>query len=203
MVAATVPTMGNWFQWIADIEVTEVEATEAAAAVTSWLSELGVIEAEPTNCVFGSDLGHAPGPRYTLALEEPDLHPNPQYFDGVEIETGPTVFHPIQSWGVSSPICPHCSRTTDFNDPLNGEATWDSFTNALTDWHGGGSGETNCPGCGEPVRINDWQWTGEYPIVAGFLGLTFWNWPPLSDAFVAQVANRLGHRVVFSPADKL
>jgi hypothetical protein len=32
--------------------------------------------------------------------------------------------------------------------------------------------------------------------VVGCLDLTFWNWPPLAEEFVAQVAERLGHRVI-------
>ncbi|MGE5286256.1 MAG: hypothetical protein ACM3ML_03440 [Micromonosporaceae bacterium] len=30
--------------------------------------------------------------------------------------------------------------------------------------------------------FNDWQWTSEWPFAVGFLGFTFWNWPPLSES---------------------
>jgi hypothetical protein len=54
-----------------------------------------------------------------------------------------------------------------------------------------------CPRCGRPVDFNDWIWTEDWGRFAvAFLGLTFWNWPPLTDSFVAEVAARLGHRVV-------
>jgi hypothetical protein len=34
------------------------------------------------------------------------------------------------------------------------------------------------------------------PCAFAELGLRFWNWPPLADAFVADLAARLGHRLV-------
>jgi hypothetical protein len=53
-----------------------------------------------------------------------------------------------------------------------------------------------CPHCGLLVDFNDWRWDSGRPFAVGFLGFAFWNWPELSDTFIAQVADRLGHRVV-------
>ncbi|HEX8632054.1 MAG TPA: hypothetical protein VF755_28170 [Catenuloplanes sp.] len=50
--------------------------------------------------------------------------------------------------------------------------------------------------CARRIGFNDWHWIGGWPFAVGFLGLTFWNWPPLRIAFVAEVAHHLGHRVV-------
>ncbi len=36
-----------------------------------------------------------------------------------------------------------------------------------------------------------------HPFAFGELGLTFWNWAPLSDEFRADVRRILGHRVVY------
>ena len=51
-----------------------------------------------------------------------------------------------------------------------------------------------CARCGERTGFNGWRW----PVPCAFaeLGLRFWNWPPLADAFVADLAAWLGHRLV-------
>jgi hypothetical protein len=51
-----------------------------------------------------------------------------------------------------------------------------------------------CPECGRPERLT--EWSGEWPWGFGNLGLEFWNWSPLSERFVREVAEQLGHRTV-------
>ena len=53
-----------------------------------------------------------------------------------------------------------------------------------------------CPYCRQAAGLNDWYWGVDWPVAVGFLGFTFWNWPPLSSSFIAQVQAHLGHRIV-------
>jgi len=40
------------------------------------------------------------------------------------------------------------------------------------------------------------EWRGPWPWGFGNLGLTFWNWPPLSEKFVQTITSKLRHRTV-------
>lgn len=188
--------MGDYFEIIADAEATEAEAPALAASVVSWLTREGIIAAEPADCVLGAELGYPPGPCYTVAVTEPDELLLRLWTNGVEVSTSRTVFSPAQG-ALGSVVCPLCGQTVDLNDPATGQITplWELFSDAFGAWMDGGPGEVRCTRCSQVARLNDWRWTNE-PFVAGFLGFTFWNWPLLSESFIAQVASHLGHRVV-------
>ena len=189
--------MGDNFQIIADVEATEAEAPELAASVVSWLAATGIITGDPTDCVLGAEAGYPPGPDYPAAVTTPDGALSALRTNGVQVHTTKTVFSPVQ--GEFGPVdCPRCGHHLILEDPATGDLTpqWDPFNDALTQWWAGQPGTVACPRCGRASALNDWHWTGDWPIAVGFLGLTFWNWPPLSQSFITQVAARLGHRVV-------
>jgi hypothetical protein len=65
---------------------------------------------------------------------------------------------------------------------------------AVDAWADGDDATTYaCPHCAHEERLAEWggQWSWGF----GNLGLAFWNWPPLSERFVSEVARKLGHRV--------
>lgn len=189
--------MGDYFEIIADVGATEAEAPALAASVVNWLTREGIIAAKPAaECVLGAEFGYPPGPRYTAAVTEPDEHILQLKANGVEVSTSRTVFSPAQGT-VGSVVCPLCRQTVDLNDPATGQTTqqWELFCDAFGAWMDGGPGEVRCPQCSQVARVNDWRWTNE-PFVVGFLGFTFWNWPLLSESFIAQMASHLEHRVV-------
>jgi hypothetical protein len=188
--------VGDYFEIIADVEATEAEAPALAASVVSWLTREGIVAAEPAaECVLGAEWGYPPGRRYTAAVTEPDEHMLQLQANGVEVSTSRTVFSPAQGT-VGSVVCPLCGQTVDLNEPATGQITpqWELFSEAFGAWMEGGPGEVRCPQCRQVARLNDWRWTNE-PFVVGFLGFTFWNWPPLSESFIAQLASHLEHRV--------
>ena len=190
--------MGDYFQHIVDVQVADDTAAGLAARLVAWLVETGVIEAELTDCVLG-DLGHRPGPGYraavTDAVDDDFLLDGME--NGVEVHVERTVFDPSQG-DPTSATCPRCGEVVAFIDPGPWKLTseWAAFAEVLDRWQEGGSSAVPCPRCGVPVGINDWQWHEWFPMAVGCLGLTFWNWPPLAEEFVAQVAERLGHRVI-------
>jgi hypothetical protein len=48
-----------------------------------------------------------------------------------------------------------------------------------------------CGYCDAEVSVHDWRWVSGCGMAAGFLGLTFWNWPPFSNSFVDRVSQQL------------
>lgn len=88
--------MSEWFQAIVDKDATEQEAPALAGKIHQWLVLDGVVVAEPSDCLLGSDAGYCPGPHYEKAVTEPygallDLRHN-----GLEIITTRTVFFCLQ-----------------------------------------------------------------------------------------------------------
>jgi uncharacterized Zn-finger protein len=188
--------VGDHFEIIADVEATEAAAPALAASVVSWLTRKGIITHElAAGRVLGACRGYPPGLRYTAAVTEPDEHMLRLQANGVEVSSGRAVFSPAQG-AVGSVVCPLCGQTVDLNDPATGQVRpdWQLFSDAFGAWMEGGPGELRCPQCSRVARLNDWSWTYE-PFVVGFLGVTFWNWPPLSESFIAQLAGHLEHRV--------
>jgi hypothetical protein len=184
--------MGDWAQSIVDVDSTGEEAAELGERLTVWLVDTGVIARELTDCALGSPLGHSPGTNYAdaigAAVDPPNLWTN-----GVEIGVGRTVYYTMDLQGVT---CPRCGRYEE----LESEASrWHTvFGAALNDWYSGTSaGAIACPGCGAVNGLNDWDW-GAHPYAFGELGVTFWNWHPLSQEFIAEVGRFLGHRVVYN-----
>jgi hypothetical protein len=90
-------------------------------------------------------------------------------------------------------------RRCEYQEPIAPRATsrWHSaFSDAVNDWVGGGAGLVSCLGCGADNDLNDWDWG--YLGAFGAPGVTFWNWDHLSDTFIAEVGEFLGHRLVYT-----
>jgi hypothetical protein len=189
--------VGDTFQIIADIEVAEAAAAALAASVVSWLSGAQIIAGRQPGCVLGADTGYPPGPGYDAAVTDVDELLAGLKVNGLEVTTTRSVFFPGQ--GEVGPVtCPQCGRNVELQDPAGDTMTahWKLFSDAITDWMTGEPSAVTCPLCWHPTALNDWHWSVEWPVAVGFLGLTFWNWPPLGSSFIAQVQAHLGHRIV-------
>ena len=189
--------MGDSFQTIADVEAVEAEATALAASVIGWLAGAGIIAGDPADFVLGTGRGYPPGPHYAAAVTRPDGTLPRLLSRGVEVRTAKTVFYPVQA-EVGPVACPRCGHSIVLEDPATGEITahWEPFSYALDKWWACEPGTVICPQCRLASDLNRWHWTGNWPIAVGFFGLTFWNWPTLSQSFITQVSAHLGHRVV-------
>ena len=195
--AAYGEVVGDSFQTIADVEAVEAEAPALASSVIGWLAGAGIIAGDPADFVLGTGRGYPPGPHYAVAVTRPDGTLPSLRINGVEVRTARTVFYPVQA--EAGPVaCPRCGYSMLLRDPATGEMTayWELFSYALDKWWTDWTGTVICPQCRRPSDVNKWHWSGDWPIAVGFFGLTFWNWPPLSQSFVTQVAAHLGHRVV-------
>jgi hypothetical protein len=189
--------VGDFFQIIADVEASQAEAGPLAAAVVCWLIDSGVIAGEQAGCVLGAAAGYPPGPGYAAAVTDPDELLAGLKVNGVEVSARRSVFFPGQ--GEIGPVsCPHCGHNVELQESADQSPTahWKLFSDALSNWMAGQPGAVTCPDCRQAAGLNDWYWGVDWPVAVGFLGFTFWNWPPLSSSFITQVQERLGHRIV-------
>ena len=175
--------MGDWFQTIVDPEATEAEAPALADRVLHWLIDEQIVVGERTDCILG-DGGYAPGPAYEKATGSHDKYLLATRTNGLEVVSTHTVFH-NGGLGVDI-VCWSCGGRFE---PPNG-----LWGDAVGQWYQrNGPGMLACPGCGASRRITEWQ--HDPPLGFGNVGFTFWNWPKLTEEFVAAIGKRLGHRV--------
>jgi hypothetical protein len=177
--------MGDWYQIIVDRDVSEAEAPAQAQRMRGWLVERGIIEPGLTNRVLGQP-GHAPGPAYGVTLEDPNQASSNRDRAGLKFNVGHRiVFHALNG----EVICRTCQTHVDL-DEHGGE-----WIEAVDAWSEGDDSATfTCPACGRPERLTEWE--GPLPWGFGNLGLEFWNWTPLSEQFVREISERLGHRMI-------
>lgn len=166
---------------IVDPEAGPGEAEGLAARVITHLQDRRIISTELTDCTLGAP-GYPPGSNYAEGCG-PDHGSFPRFaVNGVRAITERTVFDTGAN-GVEL-MCP-CGSSND-----GGE----EYFEAVSAWHGGNEGALfTCPHCRKTRRLVDWD--GPWAFGFGHLGIEFSNWPPLSDRFVASLAELLGHRV--------
>lgn len=176
--------MGDYFQYIVDVEATEEQAPQQEATVRDWLLREGIISAEMTDCVLGSELGYPPTANYTKAVEEPDDFLLERRTNGVKLITKRTIFDSGQ--GGFELICSSCDARFEYTD---------EWSDAVHEWsERRGPGIFPCPHCGHAQPLTEWK--HDPPWAYADFGIKFWNWPPLTTAFVDDIARLLGHRVV-------
>lgn len=176
--------MGDWFQSVVDRDATESEAPQSGILIQQWLVDEGIISRNASACVLGSDTGYPPGPNYEKAVGGHDDCLNLLATNGLNIITTRNVFHTGQ--GGCELVCAACTERF--------EAT-DAWGDAVGEWYErNGPGSLACPGCGHSQPIDEWE--HDPPWGFANLGFEFWNWPPLTEQFVQQFAERLKHRVL-------
>jgi hypothetical protein len=104
--------------------------------------------------------------------------------NGVDIYSDRYVYHPVEN--DEEPRCPQC-------ESLPPSAYTDSYGDWLESWMVQGHEPSfTCEACGWAGPIGDWD--GQFSALVGAPAVTFFNWPPLSQAWIAQVRAVLGGR---------
>ncbi|MGW0575859.1 hypothetical protein ACWD25_07775 [Streptomyces sp. NPDC002920] len=178
--------MGDCFQVIVDLDVSEADAPRLAGRLIERLVAGGVVLAERNDSMALG--GHPAGPDWHRAVADDwDWQPS----DGLAVHTGRGVFHS----GADVPehaVCPRCGART----PLDAEG-WARVSAAISAWSETGTADLPCPACAAPAPLPDWAWD-DAPFAFGHLGLRFWNWPDLTEEFRAHLADLLdGHRTAY------
>jgi hypothetical protein len=183
-------SMGDTFRTIVDREATLAEAPTLADHVSSWLIEQRIIACIRTDCILGSREGYPPGPRFAYALDKSQdplgifaTGTRRLSTNGLDIVMGRTVFDSGQGGQI---LCPSCGK-----EP----ASWEGWQDAIAEWLGSsGPALLKCTLCGREAPVTEWKY--DPPWAFGNLGFTFWNWPPFSQSFVAEISRILGHPTV-------
>lgn len=180
--------MGDWCQVLIDVEASEREAPHRAERVRDLLVGRGVIAPAPSDDPLLSG-GHEPGPRFATALADPlgeDGEDTVRSLrnDVVDIVVGRQVgYAGVETTQVLCPVCSHRYSDERWSDAVNAWALGDDEARAT------------CGGCevASPVQhiifVPAWGF--------GHLTVTFWNWPRLHDAFVAELRTILGRFAVY------
>lgn len=160
-----------------------MEAAALAQSLRSWLVTEGIVASELTDCGLGPNGGHPPGPNYYEAVVSCDGYLPQLVTNGVELEVGRVVAIDMQ--GATQWQCGGCGHWHGDQGVL---------MTAIGQWYEGNDHSALvCSACSISNPL-----TGistKPPAACAPLALTFWNWPPLADAFLTQVAERVGQTI--------
>ena len=177
--------MGENYQAIVDRETSEDEAPVLGTLIRDWLVSEGVIERLTRDCVLSTDSGYPPGPNHANVTEEVNPYLMNLRTNGLAIITERRPYYSLTGDELHL-ICDTCERR--FVSP-------DEHGDAIEEWFSRkGIGLLPCPSCGTAKPISEWR--HEPPWAFGNLGFEFWNWYPLKSSFIAEVSQRLGHKVL-------
>jgi hypothetical protein len=142
------------------------EVDALAAAVRAWLVDEGVAAEDG-----------APGDRWRSVLS--DIEKDPYGADLVSVETEWRLFHAMEN--LTPPTCARCGAERP--DNIDFAEEW---------WITRVEPEITCLSCGWTALDGDWP--GPFWLAASDLAVRFFNWPLLSEEFLATVQARLGGR---------
>lgn len=161
------------------------EPAGAAASCLAWLVARGIVEALPTDCVLGPELGHPPGPKLMEALVP---QTTPPHF--LSLKTNGLALHVArpQLWCEGDELpelsCRRCGGEVDFElvVPLL-DRLGDPFHPP----------DVECTHCHVASRVFD---LGIENGAIGNLTLEAWNWWPLRDEVLDELGTVAGAKVV-------
>ena len=186
--------MGLWYQCVVDRDAQdEVEAQELSARILTWLVDEDIVHGTLTPCCMGADdMGYAPGPNFMKAAGGAETSAsNCNYADFSAMRTNglQVLTHREMSFNMQGEFiavrCPGCDTESEQGD---------AWSSAVQAWLDGQTGDLECEQCGSSAPVSEWEHVD--PAGFGTLTFKFWDWPPLTDAFLAELAQRLGHRTI-------
>lgn len=165
--------MSDYFIAIVPVDVARDGANDLSRKVIDWLIEKEIILGSMTDCVLGGNknLGYGPGTKYKDAVEGDQGYLVELVTNGVQISIGRMVFDNGGN-GLDKVICPVCSAN-------NIDEDWGDATGA---WYENQIGRLTCSQCGRESSITAYAFEPTWAF--GEFGLTFWNWPALTDKFL-------------------
>ncbi|WP_139256010.1 hypothetical protein [Chitinimonas taiwanensis] len=161
--------------------VGEQDAASLGGDLLAWLVSEGILIFTPCDCVLSSALGYPPGPNYVAATGMADGNLLQLKTNGAEFSIRRTVFD--AGGNGFSLICPSCAARFE-RLPHWGDAVNDWFCSA-------GEGQLACPACSVTQTVEEWLYDPPYGFAS--FGITFWNWPHLTEGFIQALAARTGH----------
>jgi hypothetical protein len=184
--------MGTRFAIIVDCDATDADMEAAAQKAINWLAQKNVILPDLTACILSFEKkGYAPGQFHWQAFQDKSESQKSQLFqvstNGLEVTTKRHVSLNNQG-DFAHKKCTNCGQLSE----SMGADDWNA---AATNWFEYKSdGDLVCEHCGFTQTIAKWEHID--PIGFGNLSFTFWNWPPLSPAFIAEFSQMLNHKTL-------
>lgn len=177
--------MGDHFQSLVGSGAARSAGASILQDVEQWLCAEEIISKELTDCVLDGT-GHPPGLRFWAVCDCPpdDAISQTAHLEvnGVAATAGAAVAFDMED---AVRTCPQCAE--DF-DPTHAGPEWDEVVQRWT--RSEADGFPPCPHCGYRQRIE--AWSGPGWLTFGVFLLTFWNWPPLRESFIAAIHARTG-----------
>ncbi len=178
--------MGDYFQTIVDVDcLDEAEAVSLGRRVIERLIERGIVGREPADRPHVPDHGHPPGPRFAGALAASLSDDEERLVRTLQMNVAEVIAHRSVHHGGQGDvelICPRCDAR---QEPPS------DWRDAVAEWYEErGPGALARGACGERTPVTEYRHDPPYGFSC--LGIAFWNWPPLSHAFVQQVGELLG-----------
>jgi hypothetical protein len=177
--------MGDYFQTLVFRSVTASDAPKIGAILSDFLLTRQIIAGEPSEEAVLGGIGYRPG---ALALSVCE-HGNWSSFldlltNGVEIAVGRRIFCEYDGAEFFA-TCENCG--VRFNMMEHEPAM-----KALTAFGNGEDSAFPCSSFGHDAQLTNWKTEG---VTGGFLGLQFWNWWPITQAFQAEVGRLTGSEI--------
>jgi hypothetical protein len=178
--------MADYFQTIIDTQVDAAGVDHLARHIVSFLAGKGVIAATASE-----EGGYARGPGALGISELTERRPAhetiPPVYSHLQVMIGRAT-HSGDMSEIRPPkaVCTTCDKTLDDPD--------DEWRAAVQAWLAGDNDSLlACPECGAAAPVTAWDYGAGYGF--GNLAFRFWNWPPLSGAFLEEVRRELGHPI--------
>jgi hypothetical protein len=184
--------------------ITEIEnPAEVKDKVIQWMQSKEFIEIRLSDCIMSSkSKGYKPGKNHVSAIGY-----NADILKlkvcGVEIKTEREVFNAGSFTVLTKMECPTCHR-----DRFEGIKPQDFFTDNDTDaqmelfhsvfpefdkWTNSERATLTCPHCGTISNIEKYKIDSSLSF--SNFGLTFWNWPDLTNNFIEQLKSVIGTEI--------
>lgn len=179
--------MADYFQTVVDTAARPDEADHLARHVLSLLSGRGIVA--PAASGQG---GYDRGPRaleISVTETAPLRHESiPPVHSHLQVLIGRmTHADDLSEFKAPRVACPRCGALLD--DP---DGNWQA---AVQDWIAGDDDAgLLCAACGKEPPVVSWRHDPNYGF--GNLAFRFWNWPPLSPAFLDELRRELKHPIM-------
>ncbi len=183
--------MGDYFQKLAAPDVGRSDAAAVAKQLENWLVENKIAGLPKTDNVLSSEEGFPPGENADqYVVENRGPIPRDLWTNGIDISNEPTVFHESQGFPTFEAICPKCaSKTSD-------ETFMEGFGEAYASWIDDEASGIVCPACDQLSRLTEWR-TDPDCLQAANVGVTIWNWPPISEALLEEIKKITQSEIVY------
>lgn len=177
--------MSDSFQSIAFPEVQASNAETVASRLCEALTSRGIVGREPNSDCALDDEGFPPGEKFATVLDDQrsSAHLLTLETNGVVLQTEPTVYSGEEA--PETTICPKCDHRFK-----GGE----DFVELIGEWFEGEEATLECPACGKVVPLEQVETSPAWALA--HVGVTFWNWPFLSEQFIADLAALVGSKAI-------